>query len=96
MWKDNFGQCRGCGQRVLWIRTKAGKNMPVNTTIHHYRKDAAGKEKIVTQGGDVVTATIVDTPEEADGVGYISPPARSRRDSKETVPGKADRRKYEQ
>lgn len=46
--------------------------MPVNTTIHHYRKDAAGKEKIVTQGGDVVTATIVDTPEEADGVGYIS------------------------
>lgn len=72
MWKDNFGQCRGCGGRVLWIKTKAGKNMPVDTVIHYYRKDPDGKEKIVTQEGNVITGTIVDTPEEADGMGYIS------------------------
>lgn len=72
MYNNNFGQCRGCGRRVLWITTKAGKNMPVDTNIHHYRKDPAGKEKIVTQSGEVVTGTIVDTPQEADGMGYIS------------------------
>ena len=72
MYKNNFGNCRGCGRPVIWIRTKAGKNMPVDTTIHHYRREADGKEKIVTPGGDVVTGTIVNTPEEADGMGYTS------------------------
>ncbi|MBD5504614.1 MAG: hypothetical protein HDR09_13030 [Lachnospiraceae bacterium] len=72
MYRNNFGNCRGCGRQVLWIRTKAGKNMPVDTAIHHYREDSDGKEKIVTPGGDVVTGTIVNTPEEADGMGYIS------------------------
>lgn len=70
--RDNFGQCRGCGQRVLWIRTKAGKNMPVDPIMHHYRKDPAGKEKVVTQDGDVVMGIIVDTPYDADGIGYTS------------------------
>ena len=58
MWKNNFGQCKGCGRRILWIKTKAGKNMPVDTNIIHYRKDPDGKDKIVTQDGDVVTGTI--------------------------------------
>lgn len=72
MRNGNFGQCYGCGKRIIWIKTKAGKNMPVDTGIHHYKKDPGGKEKIVTPDGDVVTGTIVDTPEEADGMGYIS------------------------
>ena len=36
----NFGQCGGCGCRILWIRTKAGKNMPCNPTMLNYRKEA--------------------------------------------------------
>lgn len=72
MWKNNFGQCRGCGRRILWIKTKAGKNMPVDTNIIHYRKDLDGKDKIVTQDGDVVTGTILDTPQEGEEMGYIS------------------------
>lgn len=70
---NNFGHCKGCGRQVIWIKTKAGKNMPVDTTLHCYRKDPNGKEKIVTEHGDVVTGNIVyASHEEADGMGYIS------------------------
>lgn len=67
-----FGQCRGCGRRVVWIKTKAGKNMPCDPTIVDYKEDPAGKEKIVTQKGDVVTGITGVNPGEADGMGYIS------------------------
>ena len=68
----NFGQCGGCGCRILWIRTKAGKNMPCNPTMLNYRKDAEGKEKIVTPNGEVITGITGVSPEEADGIGYTS------------------------
>lgn len=84
MARDNFGQCRGCGKRILWIRTKAGKNMPVDPVMLNYRKDACGKEKIVTPSGEVVTGTTDTSAEDADGIGYVShfatcPNARSFR-----------------
>ena len=72
MSRANFGQCRGCGCRVLWIRTKAGKNMPCNPTLINYRKESGGKEKIVTQEGEVVSGITGVDQEEADGIGYIS------------------------
>lgn len=68
----DFGQCRGCGCRILWIRTKAGKNMPCNPTLINYRKEPGGKEKIVTQEGEVVSGITGVDQEEADGIGYIS------------------------
>ena len=55
MANGNFGQCSGCGARVIWIKTQAGKNMPCNPTLHNYKIDPTGKEKIVTQTGKVVT-----------------------------------------
>lgn len=51
MANGNFGQCSGCGARVIWIKTEAGKNMPCNPTLHNYKIDPTGKEKIVTQTG---------------------------------------------
>lgn len=68
----NFGQCGGCGCRILWIKTKAGKNMPCNPTMLNYRKERGGKEKIVTQEGEVVSGITGVSPEEADGIGYTS------------------------
>lgn len=70
--QNSFGQCRGCGARVIWIRTRAGKNMPCDPTMHNYRIDPTGKEKIVTQSGDVVSGVTGVTPDESDGIGYIS------------------------
>ena len=56
------------------VKTKAGKNMPVDPTMISYRRPRAGvkaKEKIVTPEGEVVCADKVSS-ESAEGFGYIS------------------------
>lgn len=72
MSKGSFGHCSGCGEQVIWIRTKAGKNMPCNTTLVDYRREAGGKDKIVLPSGEVVSGTIVSSSDSSDGHGYIS------------------------
>lgn len=66
-----FGNCKKCGNRILWVKTKAGKNMPVNPELINYKQVQGGKERIVTPEGDVIAGEKVST-EEADGCGYIS------------------------
>lgn len=71
---DPFGTCAYCGRRIMWIRTKAGKNMPVDPEMISYRRPEAGKkatDKIVTQTGEVVCADRVMSSQ-AEGTGYIS------------------------
>ena len=71
---DPFGTCAYCGKRIMWVRTKAGKNMPVDPTLINYRRPEAGKkakEKIVTPQGEVVSADKADS-DTAEGFGYIS------------------------
>lgn len=55
MANGSYGKCAGCGEMVIWVKTQAGKNMPCNPTLHNYKIDPTGKEKIVTQTGKVVT-----------------------------------------
>lgn len=62
---------RQCGRRILWVRMRSGKNMPVDMALHNYKKDSTGKEKIVTPDGEVVTGRIL-VGECGDGAGYIS------------------------
>lgn len=50
MSRGNFGRCAGCGAQIIWIKTKAGKNMPCNTLLVDYKADG-GKDKIVLQTG---------------------------------------------
>ena len=69
-----FGTCAYCGKQIMWLRTKAGRNMPVDPTMVNYRKPEEGKkgrEKIVTPVGEVISADRADG-KEADGYGYIS------------------------
>lgn len=68
---NQFGNCRSCGDRVLWVKTKAQKNMPVNPELINYKAVPGGKERIVTPEGDVVSGIKVSA-DEADGFGYIS------------------------
>lgn len=71
---ETFGMCSYCRKRIIWIRTKNGKNMPVDPTLIDYKKPESGKkgkEKIVTSQGEVISADIVDC-DKADGIGYIS------------------------
>lgn len=55
----------------MWIRTKAGKNMPVNPRIINYLEVKGGRERIVTDDGKVVVGEMCK-PEESKDVGYIS------------------------
>ena len=69
-----YGTCRGCGARVIWIRTKNGKNMPVDDHILNFRKPNTGEkatDKLVTPEGEVVSA-IVGRGDEFPEMGYIS------------------------
>lgn len=73
MASGNFGSCKSCGQRVIWIRTTAGKNMPCNPEMITYKIKQGGKEKIVTPNGEVHSAEIVESgTSDATGIGYIS------------------------
>lgn len=72
MANGSYGKCAGCGEMVIWAKTQAGKNMPCNPTLHNYKIDSTGKEKIVTQTGKVVTGVTGVDAQSADGFGYIS------------------------
>lgn len=70
---NSFGTCRYCGKQIMWIRTKAGKNMPVDPAMINYRRSVNGdraKEKIVTPQGEVLSADRTSN-REAEGYGYI-------------------------
>lgn len=67
----NFGNCQKCGARIMWIKTAAGKNMPVDPKFVDYKKVKGGKERVVLSGGEVVAGERC-SPHEADGYGYIS------------------------
>ena len=68
---QSISKCRSCGASIIWIRTKAGKNMPVDSLIHSIRRNPKGKENLVTPAGEVVRGDIVSS-DEAEGNGYIS------------------------
>lgn len=68
---EPFSNCRICGNRILWVKTPAGTNMPVDPNLVNYRVVPGGKERIVTPGGAVIAGERCN-PADADGVGYIS------------------------
>ena len=68
---EPFSNCRRCGNRILWVKTPAGKNLPVDPNLINYRVVPGGKERIVTPSGTVIAGEQCN-PEDADGVGYIS------------------------
>lgn len=45
--------CRGCGQEIDWIRTKAGKNMPVDPAPV-FVIEGGGNDRFVTDEGEVI------------------------------------------
>ena len=70
-YQNNFSQCKRCGARIIFVKMKSGKTMPVNPNFVNYRKDG-GKDRIVLANGEVMAGTIVTDPGDADGYGYTS------------------------
>lgn len=73
-------QCRSCGERIMFIRMKSGKSMPVNPTFVNFKNNPGGKDRIVLPSGDVIVLPSGDviacdanvSVEDADGYGYVS------------------------
>ena len=66
------GKCRGCGARIVWIQTSAGKSMPCDATPVRYWEEPKAAGKVVTPNGDVVSCVFEGDPQTATGIGYIS------------------------
>lgn len=64
--------CRACGAEIMFIKTFAGKSIPVDAESKYYIKDNRGKQKIVTPNGEVISAELTDESEKATGIGYVS------------------------
>ena len=46
------GTCRQCGRRILWVRMKSGKNMPVDKLLeecHRIFDDKSGRNEMLAQ-----------------------------------------------
>lgn len=68
----NPGRCAYCGRRILFVKMKSGKSMPVDEEFVNYKKVKGGKERVVTPSGEVVACTTDVRSDKADGYGYIS------------------------
>ncbi len=67
----NTGKCRGCGAKIVWVKTPAGKNMPCNPGLVPYREEYKGKDKVVTMGGEVVSCRTFPAYGPVTDMGYI-------------------------
>lgn len=56
--------CRGCGREIDWIRTVAGKNMPVDPAPV-FVIEGGGNDRFVTDEGEVITGRIARPEEES-------------------------------
>ncbi len=72
MSSTNISRCRSCGQMIVWVRTKSGKNMPCDSQLVTFKSETGGKERIVTEQGNIISGKTGVSREEADGIGYIS------------------------
>lgn len=69
---ERMAVCRSCGAEILFIKLRSGRTMPLDAKPIPYRKEAGGKERLVTAGGEVVACTTKIRDGEADGRGYRS------------------------
>lgn len=63
--------CKGCGARIVWIKTPDGKSMPCDAQQVIYKQRAGAKGKIVTSNGEVVSAEVTNDLGTATGIGYV-------------------------
>jgi hypothetical protein len=65
-------KCRACGAEIMFIKSVAGKTIPVNAEQITYEQKAGGSMKVVTPNGEVISGELAGDPQKATGIGYIS------------------------
>lgn len=51
-------KCKACGREIIWIKTKAGKNMPCDPESIRFKQ--GGKEKFVESSGWIMSGERAD------------------------------------
>lgn len=68
---SNWGKCSKCRADVIWVRTRAGKNMPCDPTPVTYWQDSKGKGRVITPNGETIACRFEGDMDKATGWGYI-------------------------
>lgn len=66
-----MARCRGCGAEIDWIKTRAGKNMPVDPEPVFVAVDD-GSDVFVTDEGEVIRGREVPTNDGSAEVAFVS------------------------
>ena len=66
-----MARCRGCGAEIDWIRTRAGKNMPVDPEPVFVAVND-GSDVFVTDEGEVIHGRKVPANDDSAGVAFVS------------------------
>ena len=88
-----ISQCRACGAEIMFIKSVAGKTIPVNAEQITYQQKAGGSLKVVTPNGEVISGELAGDPQKATGIGFISHFATCPEADKFRKPRKSDRKK---
>lgn len=88
-----ISQCRACGAEIMFIKSLAGKTIPVNAEQITYQQKAGGSLKVVTPNGEVISGELAGDPQKATGIGFISHFATCPEADKFRKPRKSDRKK---
>lgn len=65
-----MSRCKGCGAEIEWIKTAAGKNMPIDPEPVFVLAAEGGTEVFLTDEGEVFRGKAVPTGEGAE-VGFV-------------------------
>lgn len=66
-----MARCKGCGAEIDWIKTRAGKNMPVDPEPVFVAVDD-GSDVFVTDEGEVIHGRTVPTNDGSAEVAFVS------------------------
>lgn len=66
-----MSRCKSCGAEIVWIRMKTGKAMPCDKPQVMFRGKRNGRERVVTDDGEVIACEIVDSAGAATGIGRV-------------------------
>lgn len=64
--------CKGCGAEINWIKTDAGRMMPINKAPTPYWENPYGRGKVILLSGKVIACDLSGPREDVTGFGYTS------------------------
>lgn len=68
---SSMAKCKECGKEIRWIKTTAGKAMPVDPEPVTYWAVAGGASRIVTPEGKTLACALKGDPRDVTGLGYV-------------------------